>query len=195
MPTLSIEQVARVALNSGWSGEAAAIATAIAMAESGGRTDARGDTTITTGTWGPSIGLWQIRSLNAQRGSGGQRDELANTDPNVNGRHAFQISNSGSNWRPWSVYSSGAYRAHLGRARIAVGAPAADVPGGGADASAGGASGGVNLLTDPGTWSRVGLFLLGGVLALVALYRMTGVGDVVIKSAKTAVKMRTGVSV
>ena len=193
MPTLSIEQVARVALDSGWTGEKAAIATAIAMAESGGRTDARGDTTITTSKWGPSIGLWQIRSLNAQRGTGGERDEIANLDPRTNGRNAFAISNGGANWRPWSVYTSGAYRAHLARARLAVGAPASDVPGGDAAAPGGAASGGI--LTDPGTWSRVGLFLLGGLIMLVALYRATGAGDVVIRAAKTAVKARTGVSV
>lgn len=193
MPTLSIEQVARVALDSGWSGEKAAIATAIAMAESGGRTDARGDTTITTSKWGPSIGLWQIRSLNAQRGTGGERDEIANLDPRTNGRHAFAISGSGTNWRPWSVYTSGAYRTHLARARLAVGAPASDVPGGDATAPGGAVNGGI--LTDPGTWSRVGLFLLGGLIMLVALYRATGAGDVVIRAAKTAVKARTGVSV
>lgn len=191
MPTLSIEQVARVALDAGWQGEKAAIATAIAMAESGGRTDARGDTTITTSKWGPSIGLWQIRSLNAQRGSGGERDEVANLNPNTNARHAFAISSSGNNWRPWSVYSSGAYRAHLARARVAVGAPASAIPGTEDTASA---SGGLNLL-DGGTWQRAGLFVLGGVLMLVALYRMTGAGDVIVKAAKTAVKARTGVTV
>lgn len=191
--SLSIEQVARVALDSGWSGEKAAIATAIAMAESGGDPSILGDTTITTSKWGPSVGLWQIRSLNAQRGTGGVRDQDANLNPQTNGRHAFTISNGGSSWQPWSVYNSGRYRTYLGRARMAVGAPAASVPGGGGTTPSDGGSGGVNLLTDPGTWARVGLFLLGGLFILVALYRATGVGEIIVKGAKAAVKARTGV--
>ena len=27
----------------------------------------------------------------------------------------MEISSGGANWRPWSVFTSGAYRAHLGR--------------------------------------------------------------------------------
>lgn len=199
MATLTIEQVAKVALDSGFTGEAAAIATAIAMGESSGRTDARGDTTITTGTWGPSIGLWQIRSLNADRGTGRQRDEIANLNPSTNGRNAFAISGGGANWRPWTVYTSGRYRAFLAQARMAVGTGGAAIPGGDAATPANSDGGGIGnpfaALFDPGLWLRLGAFIAGGLLFLFGLYRLTGIGEVVVKVAKTAVKARTGVNV
>ena len=185
MAQLSIEQVARYALDAGFTGESAAVATAIAMGESGGRTDARGDTTITTSRWGPSIGLWQIRSLNADRGTGRQRDEIANLNPATNARHAFQISGGGTNWRPWSVYSNGRYRAFLARARMAVANPSA-TPGptiSPADTTGGGGSG-LNpfaAIFDPGLWLRLGTFLLGAGLMMFALYRLTGIGETVVK--------------
>lgn len=189
MATLSIEQVARIALDSGWNGEEAAIATAIAMAESSGNTAARGDTTITTSKWGPSIGLWQIRSLNAQRGTGGERDETANLDPSVNGRHAYTISGGSGNrtWRPWSVYNNGNYRKFLPQARMAIGNPG-EVP----DGEDGGGSP-ANLFIDGGIWARVGLFILGGGLSVLALYRATGAGEIIVKVGKAAVAARTGV--
>lgn len=195
MAQLSINEVARLALDAGWSGSAAAIATAIAMAESGGRTDARGDTTIQTAKWGPSIGLWQIRSLKAEKGTGGLRDEIANLDPATNAKHAYIISEGGKNWRPWSVYTSGAYLRYLAQAQAAVGNPAASVSGVGA--SAGGVGSAFNPFGDlmnPGLWARLGAYILGAVLILFALYRLTGIGDVVVSTAKSAVKARTGVS-
>lgn len=191
MPTLTINQIAALALSVGLTGENAAIATAIAMGESNGNTEARGDTTITNATWGPSIGLWQIRSINSQRGTGGERDELANIDPKHNAAAMMSISNGGKNWRPWSVYTSGKYRTYLPQARLAVGNPGA-VP----DGSAGGAtgddgSGGLDL-TDGGTWSRVGLFLLGGGLVLVVLYKASGAGNLIpVGRALKAVKAIT----
>lgn len=191
MLTLTMPQIASYAIGAGLSGEQAAIATAIGRAESGGRTDARGDTGITTRTWGPSIGIWQIRSLNAQRGTGGERDEIANLDPAKNARAMMSISGNGSNWRPWSVYTSGAYRAHLAEARLAVAAPTA---GGASDAGTAPAStgGGASILTDGGSWTRVGLFIVGGGFTLIALSKMTGLGGAVVQGAKIAVKARTG---
>lgn len=122
MTRLSPAQIAGHARAAGWSGEALVTAVAVALGESGGRTDARGDTTLQTGTWGPSIGLWQIRSLKSQRGTGGVRDELANLDPGVNARHAHRIYTDAGGFGPWTVYNIGAYRLHLGRARAGVNA-------------------------------------------------------------------------
>lgn len=191
MATLTINQIAALTLSVGLSGEQAAIATAIAMGESNGNTDARGDTTITNATWGPSIGLWQIRSINSQRGTGGERDELANTDPTHNARAMMSISNNGSNWRPWSVYTSGKYHAYLAQARLAVANPG-EVPAGGAAASTGdNGSGGVDL-TSGATWSRVGLFALGGLLILIVLYKASGAGNIIpVGRALKAVKAIT----
>lgn len=115
-------QVARHAGAAGFAGEALVTAVAIARAESGWRPGAVGDVGLQTGVWGPSIGLWQIRSLNAQRGTGLPRDASRLTDPAFNARAAWAISGQGSNWRPWTVYKTGAYRAYLPAARAAVAA-------------------------------------------------------------------------
>ncbi len=117
---LTDAHVARLAYQAGFRGRARVIAVAVALAESGGDAHARGDVGLQNGTWGPSIGLWQIRSVNAQAGTGGQRDAKANLTPATNARHAYQISGHGSNWQPWSTYTQGTYRQYLDRARKAV---------------------------------------------------------------------------
>lgn len=143
MTNLSADQIAAYAYQAGFRGQALTIAVAVALAESGGRSDARGDTTLTDRTWGPSIGLWQIRSLWTDKGSGGQRDELANKDPRTNARHAYQISGHGQNWQPWSTYTNGAYRTHLTQARAAAQHASAN-HGAGAGPTRGGHGGGGN---------------------------------------------------
>lgn len=91
--------------------------TAIAFAESAGRTRAVGDVHLMAGDWGPSIGLTQIRSLNSQRGTGKTRDELANYDPATNLRHAYVISKKGANFRPWATYLHGTQKKFLATAK------------------------------------------------------------------------------
>lgn len=120
MAKLSPEQIAQHAHDAGFRGQALTTAVAIAMAESGGKSGVKGDTTITDHKWGPSVGLWQIRSLHADRGTGRERDELANTSPGVNAKHAWSISRHGTYWRPWSVYLNGSYKQYLGTAAAAA---------------------------------------------------------------------------
>jgi len=115
MPTLTPAQVYELARGAGLGPSEAVVATAIAAAESGLRTDARGDEGIQTDKWGPSIGLWQIRSLKADSGTGRTRDATRLTDPAFNARAMAEISGTGTSWRPWSVYTSGAYRDQLPR--------------------------------------------------------------------------------
>ena len=190
---LSDSQVAGYVIAAGFSGNAAIMATAIALRESGGDSAARGDVALQTSTWGASIGLFQIRSLNAQKGTGGQRDELANLDPATNARHAWEISNHGTNWRPWSVYTSGAYLTTMGRARTAVASPTAGSGGAGppgtAAATTDPAAAAVGSITDPGTWRRLGAFALGGVLIVFALYRATDAQQYITKAVKVAAKV------
>lgn len=122
MPVLSAAQIAGYARQGGFAGNDIATATAIALAESSGRTDARGDIALQTQSWGPSIGLWQIRSMKSDRGTGRTRDEIANLDPAVNARHAYEIYRS-QGWKAWTVYTTGAYLLHMPAARAAAANP------------------------------------------------------------------------
>jgi hypothetical protein len=96
------------------------MATAIALAESGGDPSIHGDTTITDGTWGDSIGLWQVRSIWAQNGTGQTRDASRLEDPFFNAKSMCAISSGGTNWRPWSMWLNGGYEAYLPEARQAA---------------------------------------------------------------------------
>jgi lysozyme-like protein/D-alanyl-D-alanine carboxypeptidase-like protein len=120
MNKLSAQEIAEHAYNAGFRGQALTTAVAIALAESGGRPDAKGDTTITDGYWGPSIGLWQIRSVRKENGTGGERDAKANLNPATNAKHAWSVSKHGTFWTPWSVYKNGSYRQYLDTAWAAA---------------------------------------------------------------------------
>lgn len=126
MAVLSDVQIAEAARKAGFSGQALVTVVAIGLAESGGRTDAVGDVNLVDGKWGPSLNVWQIRSLHDQRGTGGPRDEFALRDVDHAARAAFSISGGGANFAPWSVYKNGRYQAFMGRAEAAVGR----IPGG-----------------------------------------------------------------
>lgn len=117
---MSAVDVAKVYAQAGFTGDALVQMVAIARGESGWSPGAQGDTSITTGTWGPSIGLSQIRSLNAQRGTGGWRDPERLSDPLFNARAAFAISNGGTNFQPWTVYTAGIYQQYVEEAKAAV---------------------------------------------------------------------------
>jgi hypothetical protein len=120
MTVLSPAQIAAHAQAAGFRGQALVTIVAIALAESGGNPAAKGDTTLTNATWGPSIGLWQVRSLKAQSGTGRERDAMRLTDPAFNARAAWTISKSGTTFQPWSVYTAGTYAAQLARAQAGV---------------------------------------------------------------------------
>lgn len=122
MAKLTARDLAGLALGAGIPSGAVETAVAIALAESGGDTDARGDVGIQNATWGPSIGLWQIRSLKAETGKGTARDANALTDAAFNARAMAQISGGGTNWRPWSVYTSRSYLLYLPAAKVGVAA-------------------------------------------------------------------------
>jgi hypothetical protein len=120
--SLSIKQVYQLARNAGLGHEAAITATAIAMGESGLNPSAVGDTTLTDATWGPSIGLWQIRSVKAETGTGKTRDASRLKSPEFNARSMASISGGGRTWGPWSVYTNGTYEKFIGQVRKEVGA-------------------------------------------------------------------------
>lgn len=75
----------------------------IAKAESGCNTNAVGDDYPIAGLHAPSCGAFQIRTL-AGRPSCSELKDLS-----INIEWAWKISNGGTNFRPWSVYTSGKY--------------------------------------------------------------------------------------
>ena len=79
-------------VKAGGSRAAEVTAASIAMAESGGNQFA-------TGTVGER-GYWQINPVNGS---------LSTYDPYGNARAAVIMSGNGSNWSPWTTYTSGAY--------------------------------------------------------------------------------------
>lgn len=93
MSTLGIREIYDAARSAGFSPQQAVTWTGIALAESGGRTDAlnpRGEY---------SVGLWQINVGAGVRGN--TWGDL--TDPRVNARAAYEISNQGRDMRPWTT--------------------------------------------------------------------------------------------
>ena len=109
MAILSLSQLKSLAQQVGLSGNAVNIAAAIAMAESGGNTQAYNpETAAGTAPGHGSRGLWQIY------GAAHPEYDNANTfDPLTNARAMYKVSNGGRNWNPWSTYTSGQYRQYL----------------------------------------------------------------------------------
>lgn len=102
--------VARLALSVGLSQTNAAIAVAIAQAESGFNTAAHNPVPPDN-----SVGLWQINLLAHTQYTVEQMK-----DPNQNAAAMARISGVGSNWNPWSTYTNGAYEGFLSAAEAAV---------------------------------------------------------------------------
>lgn len=160
----------------------AVVAVAIALAESGGRTDAHNDKPPDD-----SYGLWQINMIG---GLGPEREERYNTSRRTlfngpeNARVAYLVfKDAGNSFRPWSTYTSGSYLRFLNRANEAAGNPigpdvVTDVGEGvveGVDA----AGQILSFISDGKNWQRVGLFIGGGALLIVALimwFNETGAG-------------------
>jgi len=115
MPVLSIRQIYDAARTAGFDEHEAVTWTAIALAESGGRTSAL----ATQGEH--SVGLWQI-NLAADAGRSRYGDLH---DPMNNARAAFDISHHGSDMRPWTTaHLRGgvpSYRRFLGKVEQEIG--------------------------------------------------------------------------
>lgn len=96
--------------------------TAIAGAESGFDDAAVGDTKLEDATWGPSYGLYQIRTTKKATGTGGPRDisALAGDDA-AQAKAAYSISREGTDFTPWSAYTNGSWQRFLGTAQAAAG--------------------------------------------------------------------------
>jgi hypothetical protein len=130
----------------GFRGKALQTAFAVALAESGGRADAVGDKKLVTDKWGPSYGAFQIRSLNDwKKYNDPYRDGSRLKNGSFNLEAAFHKSNSGSSWKGWSTFTSGAFTKYLDDASKAAGA--AGFGKGGGDTEGTGSTAGMALST------------------------------------------------
>lgn len=93
MAVLSVQEIYQAALSAGFTPQQATTWTAIALAESGGRTSALND------RGEHSVGLWQINvAADVRRNHFGDLH-----DPLVNARAAYEISRHGTDMRPWTT--------------------------------------------------------------------------------------------
>lgn len=128
-PTKNKKQLISMISRGGFSGKSLKTAYAIAIAESGGRSDAKGDVSLQDEKWGPSIGLFQIRSLKKWKDyNDPYRDASRLKDPTYNIEAAWKKSNQGTSFKAWSAYTNGAFAKHLPEADVM--AKAAGVGGG-----------------------------------------------------------------
>ena len=186
MTTLTIGQTYNLLRSAGFTPAQAVDMTGIAIAESGLRTDAIGDVGLETSTYGPSVGLFQIRTVKAQNGTGGQRDQSALlASPKFQAQMAYEISNGGKNFSPWSTWLHGSAQAQLGKVYAALGVSnGSQLPGSvaapgvpdGSSSSGGATASNAGLISTPLGWlgdllgvsgveqSAVKVVLFGGVL-------------------------------
>lgn len=195
MALLSIPQIAQLAADAGIpGGQPLYTATAVALAESGGRTDAvspDGDQ-----------GVWQINPVHDEKLPGQSR-----FDPVVNAQLMAMISSNGTNWSPWVAYTNGSYTKHMGEVvrtlqnqPIVPGQPADGLagtgsgPGGGLAAQSASFSGSVDkiskvlaLLSDPQAWVRILKVIIGFQFIIIGVIMLVGSARTVRGAVQTAV--------
>ncbi|RZS38914.1 transglycosylase-like protein with SLT domain [Herbihabitans rhizosphaerae] len=119
MSTLSAQEIAQYAYDAGFRGRGLTTAVAVAFAESGGNPRAHNSTPPDN-----SYGLWQINMLGdlgpARRDEFNLKSNRQLFNPARNAKAANKISSDGTNWQPWTTYTSGAYKQFLGKARKAA---------------------------------------------------------------------------
>lgn len=111
----------------GWPEDKVDLGQAIATAEAGGKdangiqfvySDAVGDLTLTNQVWGPSIGMFQIRAyrypMTQYQSYDIWRWAYPLTKPFYNAQAALALSKNGTDFSPWSVFTSGSYQQYLG---------------------------------------------------------------------------------
>lgn len=165
--------VVYAAATAGFDGDALATIVAIGHRESGWDDTAQGDLTIEDGTWGCSAGVWQIRTLHAAAGTGGDRDLQALIPGATDGQPgsgrgdlarqaaaAWSISSGGTNFGAWTT-AVGLPAADRQAAADAIGtakttSPLANVPGGSSGGLLGDATGALASAIDRGLGAVIG---------------------------------------
>jgi hypothetical protein len=122
MATLSAKEILEFALRAGFSpnGEEAVIATAIALAESGGNPHAHNPVPPDN-----SFGLWQINMIDKLGPDRREKLGLSRNeelfDPPTNARAARLVFiEAGREFRPWTTFTGGRFKDHMGAARQAA---------------------------------------------------------------------------
>lgn len=148
---MSTAQEAYAALRRAGATQATAtLLTAIGGAESGWNLDAVGDVSLETAKWGPSYGIWQIRTLKAETGKGTPRDiNQLRTGIDAQAAAALAVKRS-QGVTAWSTYTSGSYTGYLGQAKAASRT--------GANMAAPAPATTTRTGVDPGPATNVGLF-------------------------------------
>lgn len=139
--TLTPEEIAQHAHDAGFRGDDLATAVAVAMAESGGNTQAHNGV-------GPddSYGLWQINMEGdlgpARRDAFGLNADRELYDPATNAQAAHDIYSDRGDFTAWSTYDSGEYEQFMDAARKAAAQVTGDSAGNGDSGSDGSDPGG-----------------------------------------------------
>lgn len=179
MTTLSAAQIAQYAYQAGFRNTAAGqdltLAVAVALAESGGQTNAthrNSDSRKTT-----DYGVWQINSY-------WHRDLIARgnwSDPAYNAKMAFIIKTTRGGWTQWSTFNSGSFFKHMpaaikaaeavqnGQPDTVVNPPNATLPATDMDGDGNGLEDAVKKITDPHTYIRLAMAVTGALLLLLGL--------------------------
>ncbi len=111
--TLSARQIYALARRAGLPPDRAATATAVALAESSGRTWV----TSPNPDGGTNVGLWQLDTPGGE-GSGYSVSQLQ--DPWTNAQVMAKTTNSGQDWGPWQTYVDDTYQAYQPAALTAM---------------------------------------------------------------------------
>lgn len=107
---LSMDQIGQLAWNAGIkTASVLAVSIAIAMAESGGKSDIVNSIGAT--------GLWQIYIKMHPEYTQKQMQ-----DPVQNAGAMYKISSAGTNWNPWETFTNGAYKPFMSQATTAANA-------------------------------------------------------------------------
>jgi hypothetical protein len=107
---LSDTDIAKILASGGFQTASLITGIEIVLAESGGNTTARNSNTDGS----VDRGMWQINSVHAS-----VTDACAD-DPVCATKYAFQLSRSGTYWKDWVTYNTGAYQRFSARAHAAV---------------------------------------------------------------------------
>jgi hypothetical protein len=113
MATLTFDQTAQYAYNSGFRGKALVTMVAIAAGESSLRTDAQNLSDPFGGSWG-------LVQINGSHFHAGGTSKTCALNPQCALNYAYALSGHGVNFLPWGAYTNGSYTHYLSQATTAA---------------------------------------------------------------------------